>query len=383
MGWLGKTLAFLLAIMLFGVGAWQISLLIFALLFVPPFLRARKGKAASKGDGTLRAKFPARNALGGFLLLLALVAFLAHGTFSPLVFGSLGAIVVFWGRVPRLAAGTNKPVAESILLRSSVVPVSWAAVAEVKPATRDVGRAMAGVNGSVLVSVSETTSIYVVVERTALTERSAEEAILAALRETALSVSKLGAYLLPLDSTQAHALLRRPLEASRMGGGDWSRALASGTYDLLSIRQEKGFAKSLGLFRRVDEEGGGRAGIPPSTQEFAHPPLLMEVFKVVGDRVTTWPHPDQYTAFLSSLFATSGEPLGTRVVDGGASSQGQTVVVKSQGSPSVELSRVQLRAVVRMYHRENRLREDVGIRRERITNAVPATTSITPDQSET
>ncbi len=74
----------------------------------------------------------------------------------------------------------------------------------------------------------------------------------------------------------------------------------------------------------------------------------MEVFKAVGNRLN-WPHPDQYTAFLSSLVATSGEPVGTRILDAGAGSQAQMVVVKSQSSPPVELSRAQLRAVVRIY----------------------------------
>jgi hypothetical protein len=243
-----------------------------------------------------------------------------------------------------------KPVEESILLRSSPIPSSWASVAEVKPLTRDLGRALAGVTGSVLVSASETPSIYVVVERTALTERSAEDAVLAALRETALSLSSLGAYLLPLDSAQALALFQPSLEASKIGEGDWSTALASGHYDVLSIKQEKGFARSLGLYRRVDQGREGRGRVPSSSQEFAHPPFLMEVFKAVGNRLT-WPHPDQYTAFLSSLLATSGEPIGTRILDAGAGSQSQMVVVKSQGSPSVELSRAQLRAVVRMYDR--------------------------------
>ncbi len=212
---------------------------------------------------------------------------------------------------------------------------------------------MAGVAGTVLVSAQETPSIYVVVERRAAGEKSAEETVLAALKETALALSPLGAYLLPLDSKQAMELLQPSLEASKVGEGDWSTTLASGTYDLLSIGQEKGFAKSLGLYRRVDHGREGRGGLPPSSHEFAHPPFLIEVYKSVGNRLS-WPQPDQCTAFLSSLLATSGEPIGTRIVDTGANSQAHMVVVKSQGSPPVELSRAQLRAVVRMYDKETR-----------------------------
>ena len=354
MGWLLKTGAFLLAIMLFGAGAWELTLLIFAWLFVPPVLRFRRGRPASQDKGAPRGKFPLRNVLGGLLFLLAFVALLSHGTFSPLVFGSLGVLVVLWGRIPLAVLGSKlKPVEESILLKSSPLPVSWTAVAEVKLLTHDVGRAMAGVAGTVLVSASGTPSIYVVVERRAAGERSAEEAVLAALRETALSLSPLGAYLLPLDSKQAMALLQPSLEASKVGQGDWSTALASGTYDILSIRQERGFAGSLGLHRKVDQGREGRGSLPSASHEFAHPPFLMEVYKAVGNRLS-WPQPDQCTAFLSSLLATSGEPIGTRIVDAGPGSQSQMVVVKSQGSPPVELSRAQLRAVVRMYDKGTR-----------------------------
>jgi hypothetical protein len=349
MGWLGKSLAFLVAFVLFGVGVWELALVVLAFLLIPPILRARKGKSGSQDRGKPRVKFPVRYILGGFLFLLAFAAYLAHGTFSPFVLASLGVIMMLWGRIPMSALGSSlKPVEESILLRSSPLPISWAAVAEVKPLTRDVGRALAGVTGAVLVSASETPSIYVVVERTALTETSAENAILSALKETALSLSSLGAYLLPLDSKQALSLLQPSLQASKIGEGDWSNAVSSGTYDILFIKQEKGFARSLGLYRRIDQGREGRGMIPSSSQEFAHPPFLMEVFKAVGNRLT-WPQPDQYTAFLSSLLATSGEPIGTRILDAGAGSQSQMVLVKSQGSPAVELSKAQLRSVVRMY----------------------------------
>jgi len=354
MGWLLKTGAFLFAIVLFGAGAWELTLLIFAWLFLPPLLRLRRPKQASQDAGRPRGKFPVRNVLGGLLFLLAFAGLLSHGTFSPLVFGSLGALVLLWGKVTVAVLGSEmKPVEESILLRSSPIPLSWAAVAEVKLLTHDVGRAMAGVTGTVLVSASGTPSIYVVVERRATGERSAEETVLAALRETALSLSPLGAYLLPLDSKQAMALLRPSLEASEVGDGDWFTALASGTYDVLSIRQEGGFASSLGMHGRVDQGREGRGGVPPSSHDFAHPPFLMEVYKAVGNRLS-WPQPDQCTAFLSSLLATSGEPIGTRVVEAGPASQSQMVVVKSQGSPPVELSRAQLRAVVRIYDKATR-----------------------------
>jgi len=354
MGWLGKPLAGMLALILLGAGVWQVALLIFAWLLIPPIYRAWRRKPASQNGGKPRGRFPVRYVLGGFLFLLALLGYLAHGSFSPLVFGSLGVLVVLWGRLPTTALGsTLRPVKESVLLRSSPLPFLWVAVAQVKPLTRDMGRALAGVNGTVIVSASETPSIYVVVERRALSERSAEEAILASLREAALHLSALGAYLLPLDSKQAMALFQPSLEASKLGKVDWSNAVAFGTYDTLAIRQDNGFARSLGLYRKVERGREGRGRIPSPSQELTHPLFLMEVFKAIGSRLI-WPNPDQYTAFLSSLLATSGEPVGTRILDAGGGSQSQIVVVKSQGSPPVELSRPQLRAVVRMYDKGTR-----------------------------
>ena len=349
MGWLGKSAAFLIAVVLLGVGMWELSLLIIAVLFVPLVFKNRKGRAASQENGKPRGKFPVRFALGGLLFLLALGAYLSHGTYSPFVLASLGLLVVVWGRLPTSVLGFKmKPVEESILLKSSPVPFSWAAVAEVKPITRDIGRALASLTGTVVVSASEAPSIYFVVGRSAPSLKSAEDAVMTALREAALSLSTLGAYLLPLDSKQAVSLFRPSLEASNVSERDWPMALSSGAYDLLSIKQEKGFARSLAAYRRVDQGHEGRGRTPSPSREFVHPPFLMEVYKAVGNRVA-WPSPDQYTAFLSSLLATSGEPIGTRVLDAGPGSQSQMVLVKSQSSPSVELSRPQLRAVVRMY----------------------------------
>ncbi len=349
MGWLGKGLAFLLAIILFGVGAWPLSLLIFAALFVPPVFRLWRRRPASQERKGPRQPFQLRYLLGGFLFLLAVIGFLAHGTFSPIVFASLGLLVLFWGRGPKRVFGSGlKPVKESVILRSSLFPYSWAAVAQVKLLTRDVGRALAGVTGTVLVFSSDTPSIYLVFERRAASERAAEDSLLSAVREAAISVSALGAYLLPLDSQKADELLQPSLESVWTSDGDWSTALASSHYDVVCIKQDKGFAKSLASYKRTDERKSGLAKVPTASRELTHPPFLTEVFKVLGSRLT-WPHPDQYTAFLSSLLATSNEPIGTRILDAGTASQSQMVLVKSQGSPSVELSRAQLRAVVKMY----------------------------------
>ena len=226
MGWLAKSLEVVVAFMLIGVGLWQIALVIFAILLIPVVFRNLKGRPSQQGPGTPGGKLPRQiHPRQGFYSSWRSWDTCPTGPYSPFVFGSLGLLVMFWGRLPTSSLGSwLKPVEESILLRSTPFPVSWAAVAQVKPLTRDVGRALAGVAGTVLVSTSEAPSIYVVVEKRAASERSAEEAILKALKEAALSLSALGAYLLPLDSQQSVALIQPSLEASKVSESDWSNA---------------------------------------------------------------------------------------------------------------------------------------------------------------
>lgn len=344
MGWLWRVFWAFLAVVLFGLGAWPLSLLIFAGFLLPAAVRTLRRRPG--GDGGGRGRFPVRLVVGGSLLFLALLGVVAHGTYSPLFFGSLGVLTLAWGRAGGLPGSRLRPVEGSILLRSSPVPLSWAAVAEVKAVTRDLGRAMAGVNGLVLVSASGDPAIHVVVEARAVGERPAEEVVMGELREMARALAPLGAYLLPLDSAEAASVLTSgegvPL------GRDWPNFLASGAYDSVAIRQEKGFAESLGAFRASGDEGMTR--VPSGRGDIGRPPFLMEVYKSLGSRIS-WPAPDRYTAFLSSLVATASEPIGTRILDSGAATQ-SVVVVRSQGSPEVELTRAQLRAVARIYEQE-------------------------------
>ena len=349
MGWMGKAVAILLGLMLLGGGLWPLALLIFAWLLLPPVVRAWRRKPKFQDATKPRGRLHARFVLGGFLFGLAFLGYIAHGSYSPFVFGTLGALAVLWGRLPSSAVGSRlRPVSESVLLRSTRIPFAWAAVAEVKPLTRDLGRALAGLDGTVVLSGSGTPSVHLVVEMRALSVRSAEEGVLAALNEAARYLSGLGAYLLPLDSGQALAVFEPSFEATAIVERDWFNALASANNEVVSIRQAKGFAKAIGLYKRSDSGREGRGAIPSPAKEFAHPPLAIEVFKAMGSRLAS-PNPDQYTAFLSSLMATSGEPIGTRILEAGPSPESQVLVVRSQASPEVELSRVQVRAVARVY----------------------------------
>jgi hypothetical protein len=106
---------------------------------------------------------------------------------------------------------------------------------------------------------------------------------------------------------------------------------------------------SLGVYvRKENKRKAGEIVVPPPRQKPKRRPLLWETLKLV-ERKLRWPEPDAQTAFLGSLFATREETIGERIVEAGSPPGAQVVLVKSVGSPPVELTRAQLRAVVRIY----------------------------------
>ena len=75
---------------------------------------------------------------------------------------------------------------------------------------------------------------------------------------------------------------------------------------------------------------------------------LRELLSAATQRTGT-PKPDRYVEFLSSVAATEGETLGQRITQTVQASDSRLVLVASVGSPQVELSRAQLKAVTTIY----------------------------------
>jgi len=356
MGWKLKGGAVLLALVFLAATLWPLTLLIFAALIIPPILRrsdrsSNGGSAAGQpGKSGRSGRFPVRQLIGVILIILSFVAFVEGGTLSPWVFGGLGVLVIWGGQIPGFSVGGSlKPVKSSILLRARWNPFSWTTVAEVKPITRDLGKALSGLNQTILVTTSGTPSIRVAFHRTAFSEKSAEESMLVEMEKINRGIVPVGAYLLPLDSAQAAQALQLPVQSTPVSEDGWALGLSTGPYDLLSIQPGKGFVDSLGLYRRAQTQEVSSPAVPTASKRFKHPPLLWEVFKSLEARMH-WPNPDRYTAFLSSIYATSYEPIGSNIIDGGTPSPtSETVVVRSHSSPAVELSRTQLRAIMRIY----------------------------------
>jgi hypothetical protein len=290
--------------------------------------------------------------MGVALLGLSIVALTQGGTYSPFVFGGAGALLLLWGtRFTRFGSlGSLRPVDESILLRG-LDPIHWFAMAEVKLATRQVGKALGGLDETVLVTMTDDgPSIFVVLKTASLTFRGAEESLDARFQELARISAPLGAYLLPVDSRKAaDSVLRRSAEPTELDSRGWPSSLSTTDYDMLVVEARRGgFVHAIGAYKGLDREGDGRATVPLARQTLTRPSLLWEVFQELGRKVE-WQKPDGYTTFLASMFATKGETVGERVSQAGNSGDSREVLVQALGTTAVQMSRAQLRAIARIY----------------------------------
>lgn len=303
--------------------------------------KASKGGWRSERKGLLISLF------GVFLLILALAATRNGGQFSPIVLGSIGLVLLSLGPLSRTSLFAEiRPVEDSILLRGSVTRFSWVALAEIKLLARDIGKALFAVSERILVVASEKPSVYIAVGATAFGQKAAERKIIERLKEINRTIAPLGTYLLPLESQRAAATLTISVEPVELSAENLSSFLSSMPYDLISMETGIGLVKSIGAYRRAGVKNG-KASLIPSRNTPSRPPFTADVFKSIGSRVD-WPKPDEYTAFLSSMFATQYVSQGERIIESSGSTS-QTLLVKSLGGPQVELTRAQLEAIVTIY----------------------------------
>ncbi len=370
MGLLLKGLAVIVGLMLLPLGGWPVSALLFLYAFGGLIVRllrlGRRSPPTAVAAPTIprqgtqvvvpvsfrgRVGHPLRRGLGLVFLFLAAVAVAEGGTLSPFVFGGVGLVLLLWG-TPAIRLGCHgalRPVPDSILLRPSLDPFHWFALAEVKLATKQAGRVLGGVDETLLVILGDTgPSLFVVLEAASLTIGGAEESLVARFGELVRISAPLGAYLLPVDSAEAESTLRISVEAVRLDAKGWPSSLSTMDYDLLTVEATRGgFVRSVGAYKK-DQSGETKAALPPVTQTLSRPSLLWEVFQELGKKLE-WQKPDGYTTFLASMFATRGETFGERVSEAGSAGSHQQVLVQSLGTPPVKMSRAQLRAIARVY----------------------------------
>ncbi|MDA4117553.1 MAG: hypothetical protein OK455_04335 [Thaumarchaeota archaeon] len=402
MGWLAKAFLVFLAIAFFGIGLWFLSLPIFAylvysmrpgrrkagrmILVTPQSEDGAGGIAAARvsGGGRMRAsrfEWHWRYLIGVSLLVVALVSVGAHGTYSPLVFGGVGLLLLLWAPISKSGhfptAGLT-PVRESTVLTKRFLPFAWLTVAEVKFSTEEAIRALTVLRDNLIVTASnsEKPGIFLVIQVTASSYRSAEAQIADRLHRLASVLANRGAYLLPLDSGEVVNRFQKRLEPLNLELEDNVVAtIGHSPYDVLVVKPDGAHAKSLGAYVRAAPTIGageieaeiaedksrkkgsssvvGLATLPRPRQKFERQPLLWEVISSLQERFR-FSDPDSLTMFLNNMHLSRNAPLGQKLnlVSGGTEegkAKGATVTVESLAGTPVELSRAQLRAIVKIY----------------------------------
>jgi len=345
MGWKLKTAAFLFALLALGAGALIIALPLLLYVFLPWILARRRRDG---GDGGTPSAGGHRwlAYLGVFFLAVSLVALASGGVFSVLVFGGLGAGLVYLGAAQGSGLPASLvPVSESILMKDRLLPFRWSSVVEVKCASGGLTRLLPALNGRFVVTLREKTGVFLLLQATALTEAEAERKLVGRIRELSKSLVAIGAYLFPVEAREASPMVSHSCERVTLDLGNLDHSLSTQTFDSLAVSPRGHVVAALGAYQ--SDEGGHSRVTAAANQALKKPVLVWEVAKALEKRVREG-RPDDVTVFLSSLAATRGADIGERIVQVESDSTA-TVMVRSLGTPEVELSRAQLRALVRAY----------------------------------
>ena len=349
MGWVVRALLILIVLLSVGFGAWVIAIPIAAYLLLPTIF-GRKPRMAVVVEGpsgkNLLGRIPKRVLLGGFLIVLSLLAFTNGGKWSPIVFAALGFLAISSKAVANSTwLSALEPVRGSILLKRSNLPFQWVAVSEVKLATKELARALTSVSDDLLIFAGEATAIYLVLKTFAPRAGLAESRILKRLERVNRMMAPRGAFVLPLDSEQGAQRLHVDLKPVKIETGDWPFSLESAAFEVLVLRSRNGFVEAVSAY--AIEGGGQSMRVPTARQDLKIHPLMWETFDSLG-KVLDWPDGDAMSSFLGGLFATRRDGIG-EALQGAGAADGKSVIVRSLASPAVHLSRVQLRSLAKLY----------------------------------
>ncbi len=277
--------------------------------------------------------------LASLFFILALVASHAGGTFSPLVFLSIGVAIVLSG-VLRFGPSISsvKPVPGSILLRSRWFPLSWTSLVEVKFGTSQMARALSSIGCEMLLTTdSEKISVYLPVRTLALSTPQADRKIVEKLALVAKSLGSKGAYVLPLDGAEAGARLAWSLKAVDLAlehGRNGVVSLNSTQFDALVLKPEGHLIRAASGYIKVPNVKEGTVTLPSAGHKLQSQPLVWEALEVLAEKFQVR-EADAYTNFLSSVCATQGEGLGDRLANEGRDGSA-TVMISSLGAQQVE-----------------------------------------------
>lgn len=333
MGRLAKGVLLLLGVLMLG-SLWEASVLIFAYLLLPPLFR-RKGR----GGGERRLRIGWNKTAGVLLLALSVVAVAEGGRLSPFAFGVPGALLLVGESIPAWTP-RPKPIVDSVLVRGSVNPFRWGAVAELKFATRDVARVLSGVEGRILFLPGHEPRVFALFEALSPTRKGAERALVGEMRAFASGLVSLGTYVFPLDSEEAARACALP--ARRRKGEPLLEEPSQERVAAALLEARGGEVNALEFFAG----GGGRSSALGQLRGRPRTRVL------TGELVRPFlsggpPRADELTAFLAEAAATSGEALGERITELTTGDCGIRAV--SPGGTKVSLTRAQFLAVTAVY----------------------------------
>jgi hypothetical protein len=337
MGWLAKLVAVFVCLAALGFGFWFIS----ALCILYLLLSSRpRGKNVSTGP-MHHMSISRRFLIAGGLALLSILARASGGRLSPVLFLLLGSAVLLWPYLPASQFLLRvTPTEGSILLRAAYFPFAWHCIAEVKPGSEDLPRALSSFSGR-LILVRRTGKIYAQTTTFAPDGSGGEAHTILRLKEAASSLSPGSAFLLPLDARQAYELFSLKLSGVRTGRNE----LPDQKADLIVLETGGGFVRGAGAYMVVGRPQSG-ASLPALSGRPRGSPLLWEVLQSMG-KTNPWPAPDAFSNLLQSIVATQGEPIGERLNALDISGSGATV--SALGGDRLALANSQLRAIVALY----------------------------------
>jgi hypothetical protein len=201
-----------------------------------------------------------------------------------------------------------------------------------------------------LTTDSERVSVYLPMRTLALSAPMADRKIVERLAPVARSLSAKGAYVLPLDGKEAGARLAwslKPVDLALEYGKNGVVSLNSTLFDALVLKPEGHLIRAAAGYVKLPNPKEETVTLPSAGRKLGSQPLVWEALEVLGEKFQVL-EADAYTNFLSSVCATQGDGLGERLASEGRDGSA-TVMISSLGAPQVELTRPQLRAIVRAY----------------------------------
>jgi hypothetical protein len=349
MGWGLKIGLLFFALIAAYFGSWIITVPILALLFIPPLMNKRDGRrATASATPSKGSRVQMLDVIGFLMVLLSVVAFFSGGVFSPIVLAGIGVAVVLRHRFSVRAPAGARPVTDSILLRSKLNPLSWNAIAEVKVSTKNLEGALSGLNERILCVSDPTPRIFLLLAASSFRRAAAEEVLMKRMQATARQLTPLGAYLLPLASEEAAGVATVRASGIEPPTENLRQFISTADYGTVLVEAERGFVTGLEFYARPDAALKARSVLSDPRRRSAGQLTLREFLHEALQR-TGRPQPDRYVAFLSSMAATEGELLGQRITETTQGRREQVLLVASVGSPQVELTRAQLRAISTIY----------------------------------